>query len=590
MASAGNTNECLEAFQQHHADVDKISFGILLKAYAKEGRAVEAEQLLQRQIDLWEQTNNVARLQPDRISFTTVMDAWSRSGLPEAVVKTQNLLERLQCIAARDSNPLLQPDVVTYTSVIHSAPTFEEACMLLQQMWERYDAGSSTVQPNRRTYASVMNKARTRDQVLHAETLLHAMRTRHVDPTSITYNTILNAWSKSGAYDAPERIEAWLECMERDYAPLLDSGSYNVAITTWAKSGRPDAVPCVERLVDRMFDIQEVDPDIVTYSCLVDLYSRNKQAQKATELLYRVCDAYVSGFSKVPPNSVIFATVISAWSKSDDDARLVQARAVLARMKDMNLPPTTAVYNTFLTACNQDPIIAIQYLQEMKQHSYSFPNAISYTTIVKALSTTTAATTNKMNMSHTAFELFQDMLASNIEPDVIFYSTLLNVLSKSADRHSLSKAESVMEEMTKNQSNSTPPNLICYNCFLKCIARSRDKNKAKRALDLVNSMIQNQGIEPSIMTWNEVLAACAYSDTYDVTLRNVAFDIARHVLLDRIVAPSSHSYAHFFQAAAGISNSSDDVERAYVSCWEQGLANNTYVIRNVQKVAPHLIK
>jgi pentatricopeptide repeat protein len=71
--------------------VDKIIFRTLMKAYARVGMAEEAELLLQGQMHLWETTQD-SNLQPDRISFTTVFDAWSQSGRPEASNRSKNSL------------------------------------------------------------------------------------------------------------------------------------------------------------------------------------------------------------------------------------------------------------------------------------------------------------------------------------------------------------------------------------------------------------------------------------------------------------------------------------------------------------------
>ena len=597
--TADTTEECLRVFQQYFPHtVDTISFGILLKAYAREGKAVDAEQLLNDQIDLWEHTKD-AHLQPDRISFTTVMDAWTKSGTPDAVDRALVLLKRLEQLAKTTNNVNQAPDVVTWTCAISACRDPKQAQIMLEQLWDRYNNGNSSIKPNVRTYVTVIHcwaNARSKEAALQADELVRSMREKFeagdsdMEPNIYIYNTVLNAWSKSGAYDAPERIEGWLGVMEavsnheNKTSMVLDSASFNIAITTWAKSGRPEAVERVEYLIDRMFDTNEVDPDIVTYSCLMALYARTKQAQKATDLLYRVCDAYTNGISKVPPNSVVFASVLSAWSKSNDPNAVQNAEAVINRMKQMQVPPTTPVYNALISAWGSSKHPAalektLEYFAEMKDKESCVPNLITYTAVLKVLSTNkdTKAAVVK------AYKILNEIRASIFEPDLIIYSTILNVLSKCNERDSLSKAFLIMDEI---KSSNTQPNRICYNCLIKCISRSRAKDKAQKALDIVNEM-ERAGVEPDIITWNEVLAACAYSDKYDTSSRKRAFQVADHVLL-RINKPSSHSYSHFFQAAVGL-NREESVEQAYLKCRELGFAQDKFVVRNIRRAAPHLV-
>ena len=584
-ALTNNTVECLQVFRQYYPhSVDKISFGTLMKAYARVGMAEEAELLLQDQMHLWETTQD-SNLQPDRISFTTVIDAWSRSGRPEASDRSEKLLERLQQLAdSTDENSHLQPDVVTFTSVISACSDPWKAQAMLDDMWDRH-VNHGGVKPNVRTYASVIScwtKVKTKTAALKADELLQSMRARFLagdtdmEPNSIIYNAVLNSWAKSGAKDAPERIETWLKQID---TKQLDSSSFNVAISTWSKSGRPEAVERVERLVDRMFESLEIDPDIVTYSCLMDLYARTKQAQKATQLLYRVCDAYSNGISTVPPNAVVFATVISAWSKCKDPTALSNAEAVFRRMKQMQVLPTTVVYNALLTVwgTSRDPAAVEKttgYLHEMKDMNCS-PDVITYTAVLNALST---SKDSRMAVVK-AYEMLDEMRASKIEPDLIIYSIILNVLSKSNDRDALPRALIIMGEIKT-------PNRICYNCLLKCVSRSRKIEKAQQALDILRDM-EATGVEPGIITWNEVLAACAYSEKFDRAAREKAFTIAQHIL-DRIPEPSSHTYSHFFQAAAGLGQE-EWVERAYDRCKQQGFHRDKHVLRTLKLAAPHLV-
>lgn len=229
------------------------------------------------------------------------MDAWTRSGRSDTADRMLLLLKRLEQLAETTNNVNQAPDVVTWTCAISACQDPKQAQIMLDQLWEKYNNQTSSVKPNLCTYSTVIccwANARSKEAAIQADQLLQSMQEQYkagdpdMGPNTYIYNTVLNTWSKSGTYDAPEQIENWLGEMEtvsnHEYklSRALDSALFNVAITTWAKSIWPDAIEHVKHLIDCMFNTYEVDPDIVTYSCLMHPYTRTKQTQKATDLLF----------------------------------------------------------------------------------------------------------------------------------------------------------------------------------------------------------------------------------------------------------------------------------------------------------------
>ena len=95
--TADTTDECLQVFQQHFPhNVNTISFGILLKAYARDGTALETEQLLNDQIHLWEFTQK-AHIQPiDNKTLMSRIQKWSHHDLAGTLAPDYDLLQVAQ--------------------------------------------------------------------------------------------------------------------------------------------------------------------------------------------------------------------------------------------------------------------------------------------------------------------------------------------------------------------------------------------------------------------------------------------------------------------------------------------------------------
>ena len=92
---------------------------------------------------------------------------------------------------------------------------------------------------------------------------MHDAGNDEVKPDVVTFNSVINAWSKSGEKDAPIRAEALLQRM-KDLAELTgdadvmpDVVSFNSAIDAWAKSGDTIAPHRAEQILQRMQDLHD---------------------------------------------------------------------------------------------------------------------------------------------------------------------------------------------------------------------------------------------------------------------------------------------------------------------------------------------
>jgi len=105
------------------------------------------------------------QISPDSFSFNSVVFAISKSKLPNAATRAQEVLEYMEkvSLSGDDRFSKVSPDVYGYTSVINTwsksgrHDAGYKAEILLRQMEIKYQQGNKNLKPNTITYNSVMN-------------------------------------------------------------------------------------------------------------------------------------------------------------------------------------------------------------------------------------------------------------------------------------------------------------------------------------------------------------------------------------------------------------------------------------------------
>ena len=172
------------------------------------------------------------------------------------------------------------------------------------------------------------------DNVNRCIALIDRMKTpgAPVKPVAISYNVLLDAYSRLGDADSAQQI---LEELERawessggdeDMMPCVVS--YSCALSAWERSGDPNAAQKAEEIVLRMVDLyhktgdKRVAPNQITLGTCIALHAQNRYDRNNVENAERMLDWLIqihreNGYSEdTAPNGSHFASVLNAWSKS----------------------------------------------------------------------------------------------------------------------------------------------------------------------------------------------------------------------------------------------------------------------------------
>jgi hypothetical protein len=204
-----------------------ISYNSVINAWAKTGTVHGAETAL-KLLDTMER-EGIA----DAISYNACIHAWARCGSKESGRKAEAILRRMKEQAARAKSSdvdyininqsYAEPNIRTYSSVIDAwsrsknptAPRRAQA--ILDEMEKIYEeTGDRTIQPNTVTYSTVINAhAKSKDMDTKAAAALKVLkRMQHVyssgendlaKPTIVTYNSVLNACATTYGVISSER-------------------------------------------------------------------------------------------------------------------------------------------------------------------------------------------------------------------------------------------------------------------------------------------------------------------------------------------------------------------------------------------------
>ena len=485
---------------------DVTTYGILLQAYSSLNTKKTAQRAQNILLDEMKQVNII----PNTICFTSVIQAWSKCGDPK---KAEKLFHTMQYYSQHHpSFEDLQPNIMTYNAVIQAWANNHDndpqsafkAEAILQQMVE--DDSRNNVQPNVFTYAS-----------------------------------IIQAWSKSRSAHASKHAQAILErllqqqkqssnSVNDDYRKIISSCFANI-ISMWSRDGE---IHRIENLLERMKNQSKKDnnmqPNIVIYTLLIEAWMKHKDKHKKISLKRRV-DRVLELFQEIldgdalQADTVLCNTVISALAKN---GRAHEAMLILTDvMPKHSILPDITTLNSILYAWSksQDTKSASKYTNELFRsmiHQYKLvPDLITFSTIFHTMAKI------KAPVSH-AETLFKLMVTEyKIQPDTIIYNTILSIISKSQTEEKARKARDIFNHMVSSSKNSKPDVRSYTLVILACAFTSAPLSTQKRkdlfqiASDTFHEAVASKQINQ--FTYDAYLKAISYlydaNDSDDLLLK-----------------------------------------------------------------------
>ena len=446
--------------------------------------------------------------------------------------RAEKVLRQLQQqqTSRQQQRQAIQPNVVTYTSVMDAyaqqAKVDPKAPAHAERLLFEWIQQIETEQPP----ATSVFKSQQQQQQLHA-TSDGSNKSSSSKPvttvTSVTCDTVLNAWAQQGTWKGAERAQEILDRLEA-LLPPNDNGdnmaaapttitsmirpsvhSYATVVSGWANCrGGREAAEHAQALLDRML----YDPPGATL---------------ATQLVLK---------RKVRPDTVVFNAVLHAWATSRDPQAGSKAVAILKQMQELaskknnqyDCRPDIVTYNTVLSCFSHSGHInaaarAEQVLkgmiEEHKANPMSAPaaNTVSYNNVLHAWSKSKLE-----GASERAQRLLEFMIRSGdetIAPDVYSFTSVLDCLAKSKEPGKAVKARVLLDNLIELYNSTRKPSLlptqVPFNAVLNAAAFSALGTSESEQRDAIQvavqtfSLMRSQGVAPDMISYGNLLKALA---------------------------------------------------------------------------------
>lgn len=196
-------------------------------------------------------------VQPDKITYNSLMTGWIQTKAPEAAEKVQSLLDDLNR-KHEAGHKALNPDLQVFSTIItawgrsltehgnRAAPTKAQA--VYDNMITRFKLyGAKHLKPDLAILNAILFVWGQAGEPEMAKNIFsREMRLYRVTPNHFSYSSMITAWYRSGRADTAEHIQALYDDMMRKYmagdANLKpDPRLCDVVIRSWCKSSIPDA-------------------------------------------------------------------------------------------------------------------------------------------------------------------------------------------------------------------------------------------------------------------------------------------------------------------------------------------------------------
>lgn len=489
-----------------------------------------------------------------------------------AISKAKDNIERLQKMYDADGNSDYKPKILNYNVLIRAygkLGTPEEAEKVLNDIQRMYEkTKDEDIRPRTITYTEVIDayaKSNQRNSAEKAEELLFRMLKESenedgttddtIAPSSITCDAVLNAWARRRTRDAASRAEQILERMEY----LRKNGnvkiqpttfSFATVISAWGKARANTNVEGKENAERAQFILEQM-------KAFLKSVEKEEDGSKYTKY--------------IAPDTVVYNTVIDAWSRSKDPIAGTKAEELLFEMEELQ-----------------------------RQGSNVAPDAITYNSVINC-----HAASGHINAAKKAEKILQRMeLAakngSKIAPNVRTYNQVLKAYSqRSSSPGAAQRADMILMYMLRSDNDAIKPDVFSFSTCLDVWAKSKEPGKAEKAYVILQKMIEfhktsgNAKMKPNEVTYNTVFNACAFSAFTAEDEKKRALQIAviafNEMKSSDLVKPDAISYGMMIKCVANLvpqgkirNKMASDL---FDSCRKEGLVNGL-VFDEIRRAVP----
>ncbi|KAL3940024.1 MAG: hypothetical protein SGBAC_005353 [Bacillariaceae sp.] len=558
LSRAGNVEATQHILQQMltgdiPVEPDRISFNALLSGYAKqhtEQAAKDAEKLLYSMHELYK-SGGYNSLKPNMISYTIVMDCYAKLGQGEAA---EALLRKLIPLHQETNDPDWEADLATYNTVLLAwarSNQPQKADRFLQFLYEEAD-----IAPDERSFNIVLSAWAKVGNAEQAELILTRMHELYVEgeldtqPTTVTYNTVLDSWRNSKQKDAWKSSIKILDHMMDLYrvgetVVKPNERTWNAVLNTLAKAGRIDLasqyiekftkahqqgevdqgpsirawnallaaclkkkdVDTAQKIWQQLQNNPSLYPDVVTYNTLLNCYAKSHHRRRYRNQVQATFQRLQQD-ANVKPNKISYLAILNYWIQS---RQVDKAEGLLDEWCENHdllgtSFPDRDLFHVVLNGWSharkpreaEALVLKMAEVSEQPNHRHLKPNVETYNRLLHVW-----ARSNEREAGERADAILRQMQSfaigsagDAVAPDIISYNSVLNSWANSGDPTAVTRIEGLVMEMILKGVPALTPTLVSYGTWLKAIEKSGEDDKVRRARGVLKTMKIHK-LEPS---------------------------------------------------------------------------------------------
>jgi pentatricopeptide repeat protein len=363
-----------EMKEEQNISPDVYSYTSLLNVYGRSGRSRKAHAFLEDCLREYDRTTD-PRMKPTVVTFTAILNAWSKAtNAPEASERAHELLHRMK------DEYGIEPNAFSYSSVLdaYSRSDRPDAATKALSLFRDMRAVGG-LEPNSYTCSNVLKAMARGRMVEEAEDLLlelvHDEGVRDkLGPHAIS--AVLYGWSKSKRQDAPERAEQLVMKMQELYRKKMIDGPpnsvcWNNVLACWAHSDLPGAAQRADDMLRRIQQQQKEERDLETkesrkghrqrprgggagrdnpstgsnrimYNTVMNAWANNGNFEKANDLYRELLEQHQTDPNLSPPDEYTYRALWKSIVKDNQmgrEEKLNRLETVVQTMTDVGLKP-----------------------------------------------------------------------------------------------------------------------------------------------------------------------------------------------------------------------------------------------------------
>lgn len=538
---SGALLERIYAEQSSRATVDKEMYNACMHAWntsGADGRVIvhNVEHLFTKMEQRFKSNLHALVARPDRTSYNCLLNCYSKCDEDHSF-KVHAILDKMNEIASSEEDDgyslQIQPDGITYNSFMNYYASrtnqhyaAQQAEDILLQMSELAQQPDSNVLLDSTSFNIAIkgwsNAGLGLDGADRAKTLLLMMMKWHnkgypgVEPTAVSFSTVIDAYTKVSLDDAATAIKnamGVLDMMEASSISDLDhiNSCYNAAANVLIKMRVDRVGESVKELMLRMKNMDAI-PDEMMYSRCIEAYLRDESEDgfhTANELLDEMTDSL--GYN---PSSVTFNSILDRLLKKNTNHSLEFAESLLQRMEALggDSRPDIASYSMIISALSRNSSPgseerAINYLRKMlrsyntEHYMQAKPNSFVFNCVIAMLDKSSEEwAADAMYKTLKSMESSHRKDSSSVCPDTITYNMVIAKLSKKATKDNAKKVMKLLAQMEDNEESGNKdaaPDIITYTNVLK-LQKKLDPNRAASIASAYLKRILSKKTLPSI--------------------------------------------------------------------------------------------